>query len=615
MDQNQESQSNLVCAVNLEWQNSQQSILRRANYKSATLCLVRNEFKELFIEVRDEKSNPKYHLKDITVHNKFMSEGKASINFQHQNMVLLISNAPPAHLLMFLRSLYVKLAGDKSDSKVGMRERLLSKKSQVLQEISPVTLQEIKNAKAKSGISTTPDITPPSGSKRPRIADKNVKKKAGKKLCMTSVAPVALDPEQSEVLEAARRGQSFFFTGSAGTGKSYLLRRIIAVLPPEVTVATASTGVAACHIGGVTLHSFAGIGSGEAAVEQCVQMASRVQVQQSWRRCRHLIIDEVSMVDGDFFEKLEQVARAVRGCDRPFGGLQLILCGDFLQLAPVGRPGKKVRFCFQTPAWDRCVSACFELTRVHRQSDQAFIDVLQSVRVGRVTAEISKKLTDTSGHNIETEGILATRLCSHTKDANLINENNLSKLPGPGRCFAAQDSDPQAARQLDQQTPVPGTLELRAGAQVMLVKNISVAEGLVNGARGVVTGFGDGGFPLVRFRSRQEVCVRPDKWTVRTAGAGVLVRRQLPLKLAWAFSIHKSQGLTLDCVEMSLARVFEAGQAYVALSRARSLHTLRVVDFDPAQVWANPDVLAFYRRLRRSVQAARLVPLGAAHGR
>ncbi|CAG2059702.1 unnamed protein product, partial [Timema podura] len=404
------------------------------------------------------------------------------------------------------------------------------------------------------------------------------------------------------------------------------------------------------------------IGTGEASVQRCIELASRTQVQQMWKKCRHLIIDEISMVDGDFFEvsaqgklrcsaasswlpglrsnrcgrnvvissltrspwlteifssvtyphvqKLDQVARVVRGCDRPFGGLQLILCGDFFQLAPVTQAGKKTKFCFQTPAWERCIQTSFELTRVHRQSDPVFIDILQNIRIGRVTPEISKTLLDTSTHKIESEGILATRLCSHTKDANLINNNKLEKLPGASKVFTAVDSDPYSSKQLDQQTPVSAQLELKVGAQVMLMKNVNVSEGLVNGARGVVVSFKENGFPLVRFCSKQEVLIQPDKWTVKTSGGNIMTRRQLPLRLAWAFSIHKSQGLTLDCTEMSLSRVFEAGQAYVALSRAKSLASLRVLDFNPAQVWANPDVLAFYRRLRRNIQAVQIVPLG-----
>lgn len=219
--------------------------------------------------------------------------------------------------------------------------------------------------------------------------------------------------------------------------------------------------------------------------------------------------------------------------------------------------------------------------------------------------EVTDTLAATAKQIIEQDGILATRLCSHTKDADIINETKLKALSGESQIFEAQDSVPGTTKQLDQQTPVPRILELKVGAQVMLLRNINVGSGLVNGARGVVKLFRDG-LPVVQFRNNKEYVARHERWVVKTASGGSLARKQVPLKLAWAFSIHKAQGLTLDCVEMSLSRVFEAGQAYVALSRAQSLETLRVLDFNSAQVWANPDVLQFYQRLDRT----RIVPLG-----
>jgi len=151
---------------------------------------------------------------------------------------------------------------------------------------------------------------------------------------------------------------------------------------------------------------------------------------------------------------------------------------------------------------------------------------------------------------------------------------------------------------------------LKIGAQVMLLKNVNVAHGLVNGARGIVVSYHSGGAPVVRFKNNREYIAKPEKWVIKTPLGGILTRKQVPLKLAWAFSIHKSQGLTLDCVEMSLSKVFEAGQAYVALSRAQSLECIRVMDFDPKQVWANPDVLQFYKMFRRNLHDSTFIRLG-----
>jgi ATP-dependent DNA helicase PIF1 len=162
---------------------------------------------------------------------------------------------------------------------------------------------------------------------------------------------------------------------------------------------------------------------------------------------------------------------------------------------------------------------------------------------------------------------------------------------------------------MDTQCPAPPKLTLKIGAQVMLLKNLNIAEGLVNGARGVVVKYQEG-YPLIKFKNNREHLATPEKWSIKTPTGGVITRKQVPLKLAWAFSIHKSQGLTLDCVEMSLSKVFEAGQAYVALSRAQSLDSVRILDFSAKQVWANPDVLQYYRRFRRRMHDMSLIPLG-----
>lgn len=394
-----------------------------------------------------------------------------------------------------------------------------------------------------------------------------------------------------------------------GTGKSFLLKRIISELPPDVTTATASTGVAACHIGGITFHQFAGIGLGTGTLERCYQMASRSSSASMWRKTKYLIIDEISMVDADYFDKVEAVARHMRKNDRPFGGIQLILCGDFFQLPPVKKYDEKSKFCFQSKAWETCVDINFELQTVHRQKDPKFVELLNSIRIGRVTDDITKVLKSTSSQKIEKSGILATRLCSHLKEANDINETQLDNLNSIAKNYTAQDSDELMTSILDQQLPVPGKLTLKVGAQVMLLKNINISNGLVNGARGVVIKFDDD-TPVVKFLSGDIYSAKVEKWTIRSASGGFIHRKQIPLKLAWAFSIHKSQGLTLDCVEMSLAKVFDAGQAYVALSRAQSLEALRVLDFSGHQVWANTSVLEFYQKFRKRLHEIQYIPLG-----
>ncbi|XP_050319094.1 ATP-dependent DNA helicase PIF1 [Bactrocera neohumeralis] len=625
----------LTCAVNILWTNAVGVTGKKMVFKIATLRLIRNDVRELFIEVAGEKAKPiKFKLKDVMVHKKFMSEGKATINFKIENCSMYLSNAPPGTLMYFLRTIFIKLNGavhkDEATTQKQLRAHMLSGKPSNFEEVSPITTTEMIMARKKAGLLGRSSATTPSplATKKRRFDD--IKMGDGK---VTSNAPAAkrlyqdkstpslgmednvkLCEEQLEVLRACTSGKNVFFTGSAGTGKSFLLRKIISALPPDGTMATASTGVAACLIGGTTLHAFAGIGGGDYGLTRCIELASRAASAQIWRKCKRLIIDEISMVDGQYFEKIEAVARHVRKNDKPFGGIQLILCGDFLQLPPVvkneNNSNPTQRFCFQSNAWEKCIQCVFELKEVHRQSDPEFVNILNHIRIGHVNEEITKRLRATSKQKIEGGGILATQLCSHTNDAQSINETKLESLEGENILFRSEDSDANMVKQLDSQLQATSQLYLKINAQVMLLKNINISAGLVNGARGVVVRF-EKGLPVVRFKNNREYVCSHEKWIIKSASGGTITRRQVPLKLAWAFSIHKSQGLTLDCVEMSLSKVFEAGQAYVALSRAKSLDSLRILDFDPKQVWANAQVLQYYKLFRRRLHDSTMIPLGA----
>uniref|UniRef100_A0A8C1XQ56 ATP-dependent DNA helicase n=1 Tax=Cyprinus carpio TaxID=7962 RepID=A0A8C1XQ56_CYPCA len=302
-----------------------------------------------------------------------------------------------------------------------------------------------------------------------------------------------------------------------------------------------------CHIGGTTL-----IGSGSAPLEQWIELARHPVVLQHWTSCKHLIIDEISMVKSEA-SSVYYVSRSIRRSTELFGGIQLIVCGDFLQLPPVTKGKDKANICFQ------CIHIMnMELMEERRQTDKGFISLLQAVRVGRVTEEVTAQLLRSANHSIERDGILATRLCTHKDDVELTNENKLKQLSG---CFhSLRAVDPMLFQTIDAQSPVSRLLQLKVGAQV--------GGSIVNGARRVVVDFqpGNQGLPQVRFLCGAVEVIKRD-------------RQQLPLKLAWAISIQS--GMTLDYVEISLARVFESGQAYVALSWARSLEGLRVMDFDP----------------------------------
>ncbi|XP_053325483.1 ATP-dependent DNA helicase PIF1 [Spea bombifrons] len=605
-------------SVTVEYLNASGQAMKRKVIRNSFMSLGRNELRELVLQVSDGKLQQKFVLKQIKLFTRFIQDGKASIVLNPDNVQLLISNCPSDKLKLFMRTLLIKHEAGKKEKPVNDRTRLLSGLPRTFETISPVQKKDVEQAnEMRARVNTE---TPVKGKglglrgvngvnrcqkKRARTASSEnclvADLRPSKKPTLTMPKSLTLSTEQSLVLNTVLSGKNVFFTGSAGTGKSYLLKRIIGALPPKSTFATASTGVAACHIGGTTLHAFAGIGSGKAPLDQCIELAKRPGVRQHWVSCRQLIIDEISMVEGEMFDKLEAVARAVRGRDEPFGGIQLIVCGDFLQLPPVTNASSQTKFCFQARSWRKCINLTMELTEVRRQTDKAFISLLQAVRLGRCTDEVARKLLLTGNHKIERDGILATRLCTHKDDVELMNERRLQQLPGDGRCYDALDSDPVLVKTINAQCPVNEKIQLKEGAQVMLAKNLDVARGLVNGARGVVVGFEGAGKPLpkVRFLCGVTEVIKPERWVFKGHGGIYLTRQQLPLKLAWAISIHKSQGMSLDCVEISLARVFESGQAYVALSRARSLEGLRVLDFDPKVVKANPYVLQFYSRLQK----------------
>jgi len=643
------------CSLVQENYNTSSQLMKRDVLKQVEVGLSRNNFKEIILEVNiigKEVRNRTFSMKydTLSIFRKFVKEGKLTLSFSDSRTKLLLSNAPPNDLVIFTKTLAAKLAGAKAAPKVTTRTKLLSEVANSTEGISPVTAKDVSNMRhAEAGgkgilkcRGYTPNVNSPLTAgrtlKRKRITEEKEnslcsspglkaspvlsgsvgsgglegptpKRKANilarstptRQSGLLARRPLRAEPaaimtqEQRYVLECVKSGKNVFFTGGAGTGKSFLIQKIIGVLPPEHTFITASTGVAAFQIGGTTLHSFAGIGAGAAVISKCVQLAERATVAKQWRKCKHLIIDEVSMVDGNYFKKLEHVARAVRKNDKPFGGIQLILTGDFLQLPPVAKEEER-RFAFETSAWQRCVQMNIELTQVKRQSDQALVDILNRLRLGVCTDSDAEVLKGTKG-NISREGIVPTKLCTHTEDVNMINKKELEKCEGEEKRFLAIDSDPSLSKFIENSTPVEGVVRLRVGAQVMLLKNLNVSAGLVNGARGRVESFTTEGNPVVVFIGGAKQEIKYEKWTVKSGVGVTLTRTQIPLRLAWAFSIHKSQGMTLDSVEVSLSRVFECGQAYVALSRAKNLRSLRILDFKAGCVRADSKVIKFYKNL------------------
>ncbi|OAA60504.1 mitochondrial DNA helicase [Niveomyces insectorum RCEF 264] len=459
-----------------------------------------------------------------------------------------------------------------------------------------------------------------------------------------------LSGEQQQVKNlVCIKNASVFFTGPAGTGKSVLMRAIIRELQkkyakdPEKLGVTASTGLAACNIGGMTLHSFAGIGLGKEDAQTLIKKIRRnPKAKARWLKTKTLVIDEISMVDGDLFDKLSQIGRTIRNNGRPWGGIQLVLTGDFFQLPPVpDREKRDVKFAFEAATWNTSIDHTIGLTEVFRQKDPEFAQMLNEMRLGRIseqTVQIFKSLARPLQFN---DGLEVTELFPTRTEVESSNERRLRALPGKSYRYEALDTgEPNLRDKLLQNMMAPKTLELRVGAQVMLIKNMD--ETLVNGSLGTVAKFmteseyelagGDaadmftdpdakkrtkiltsylsgGGaasdaraYPFVQFHavdgSQRGILVRQEDWKVELPTGEVQAsRQQIPLILAWALSIHKAQGQTLERVKVDLGRVFEKGQAYVALSRATTKTGLQVLRFEKHKVMAHPRVVEFYAKL------------------
>ncbi|GAC93473.1 hypothetical protein PHSY_001038 [Pseudozyma hubeiensis SY62] len=455
-----------------------------------------------------------------------------------------------------------------------------------------------------------------------------------------SVNKIFLSQEQRKVLHmVVEEGKNVFFTGSAGTGKSVLLREIIKELRrkhakrPESVAVTASTGIAACNIGGVTIHSFAGIGLGK---EPVAQLLSKIRKQRKssarWQRTQVLIIDEVSMVDPALLDKLEEVARLIRKKpDKPFGGIQVVITGDFFQLPPVN-PGGSVTFAFDAQCWDRVVQHKVNLTQVFRQKDESFVTMLNEMRFGKLsqkTIDAFRKLERVPRYD---DDIVPTELFPMRQEVDKANAGRLLALQAEAQSYRAVDGGTlmgEARDRILSHSIAVSVLNLKKGAQVMLIKNLD--ETLVNGSVGKVIDFMDDNeydkqtgaldaaefqkedrdkaqrsavrkWPLVRFHlangQTRDYLARPESWKTELPDGEVQASRtQVPLILAWAMSIHKSQGQTLPCCKINLNRVFEKGQAYVALSRATSLEGLQVLGFRPDKVMAHPRVIQWSQSL------------------
>ncbi|MBD3251335.1 AAA family ATPase [Candidatus Uhrbacteria bacterium] len=417
---------------------------------------------------------------------------------------------------------------------------------------------------------------------------------------------------QEVALAILKTGQNVFLTGEPGSGKTHTVNTYVRWLEGHdiVPAMTASTGIAATHVGGMTIHAWSGIGIRQSLTSaEMKQLMERESLQRRMLRAKVLIIDEISMLDGRTLSAVESVCRTVRKRAEPFGGLQVVFVGDFFQLPPVSRSNgtsqqtlnravNEPLFAFQSRAWELVNPVICYLSEQHRQEDATFHALLSEVRRGSVSEEgrtlLRRSLASRGEHSDR------TRLFSHNADVDRVNEAQLARLPGEVRVFRmeAKGSD-RHVTQLKKSCLSPEALKLKVGARVMFTKN-QPELGCMNGTLGEVIGFAEeevGGMPIVQTRVGERIFVDPVEW-IMTDGTRTLAKIfQFPLRLAWAMTVHKSQGMTLDAAVVDLSRAFEYGQGYVALSRVRSSKGLRLLGWNDQALRMHPEVLAVDDRL------------------
>ena len=435
-----------------------------------------------------------------------------------------------------------------------------------------------------------------------------------------------LSPEQTLALQKFKEGKNIFLTGPGGSGKTALIQQIVQLGQEQgkrIQVC-ALTGCAAILLKckAKTVHSFAGIGLANGSIDEVVRkVISNKYKTKNWVNLDILIIDEVSMMSAKLFDILDHIARRTRkNTTKPFGGIQIIFSGDFYQLPPVGTYGQAdtVAFCFESTQWNATFDAVVCLKTIFRQTDSEYTKILNQIRVGKLYKSAYDKLHEHLNKPLPSNNFKPTILLPRRKDAELINMNELDKLTGESKVYKmaqakdmpltekdklnlkeiSEDQKEMEYKFLVNNIIADQEIVLKIGTQVMCIANIDMesSEQVVNGSQGIVVGF-IGELPLVQFNNGPKRSVGYHVWASENIqGVGI---KQIPLIYAWAITIHKSQGVSLDMAQIDAgSNIFECGQTYVALSRVKSLNGLYLTDLNPQKIKVNKKVQEFYAHLK-----------------
>ncbi len=425
-------------------------------------------------------------------------------------------------------------------------------------------------------------------------------------------------PEQQIVFDAYLTGKNVFVTGPGGTGKSHLIRAIYkdAVAMGKCIQVCALTGCAAIllNCNAKTVHSWAKIGLGNGSPDAILQKIQKFKKTKPWVSTNLLIVDEVSMMSMKIFELLDYLGQKIRKSSRPFGGIQVIFSGDFFQLPPVPDrdDADTGKFCFESARWNATFDCQIELKTNFRQSDGDFARILNQIRVGKLYKSGYEMLKARVGKDASGNIVQPIKLFPRKYSVDTINQAEMSKIGDDAQVFKAvlvkDGVDPKIPAEtiaeeeayLRKNALCEDEVRLKKGAQVMCIANVDMdVARICNGSVGVIIEFvatPSGSFPLVKFNTGVERVMVRHCWPSENIDG--LSIAQVPLILAWAVTIHKSQGATLDLMEIDIgSNVFEYGQTYVGLSRARSLEGLYIKSFAPEKIKVNPKVQAFYERM------------------
>ncbi|MCA9362849.1 AAA family ATPase [Candidatus Kaiserbacteria bacterium] len=396
---------------------------------------------------------------------------------------------------------------------------------------------------------------------------------------------------QERALDILKTGANVFLTGEPGAGKTYVINKYIAWLEAAgLNVAvTASTGIAATHIGGMTIHSWSGFGiKGSLTPQDLDQIISRERIVKRVKSTHVLVIDEISMLDGRGLDMVDQILRTIRQSAEPFGGIQVVCIGDFFQLPPVTRAGDILVYAFESKAWQAMKPLICYITEQYRQDDEMLLGLLGSIRRNEIEEEHYTLLNEQK--EIAYEQIEPTRLYTHNADVDAVNSAKLAELPGKTYQFQMQGKGRKPLIEgLVKNCLSPEMLILKEDAMVMCTKN-NFEAGYVNGTLGRVVRF-DEGYPVIETLAGKEILIKSTTWEMAEDGKVLATIEQLPLRLAWAITVHKSQGMSLDAAEVDLSKAFVYGQGYVALSRVRSLEGLKVLGMHPNALQVDPKVV------------------------